>query len=318
MLGLMVFPGTPRLTSSCLYILMIRVCSTNLRWAKTSYRRLWRRQCRPNRHWVWPMFLGPLIGVLAGDLMFMAPVSQAVARAPVAAVTVESQPGAFSLAQERPSRLARITRPTLQLGSTGETVQELQAVLRLLGYYSGSIDGQYLEATEAAVRKFQTAAGLTPDGVVGSATWNQLFPSPPQQANPPSTSTSTSEVSGPISATATPPPETDSPTATSADPSPSSDSDPPQISSESRESESDASEPSAQAPVELPVLRPGLVGPAVARLQERLKVLGVYTGAIDGIFGRQTEAAVRQIQRRYRLQVDGIVGPSTWQALLAN
>lgn len=267
------------------------------------------------------MFLSPLVGVLAGDLVLITPVSQAVGGAPVAAVTVESQSATLPLAQGRLPRLARTTRPTLQLGSTGETVQELQAVLRLLGYYSGPVDGQYLEATEAAVREFQTAAELTPDGVVGPATWNQLFPSPPQQANPPSTPIEAAAVSEPASATATPPPETANPTATSEAPSSSSDSDPsqtPSESPESAESEPDSSEPSAQVSVELPVLKPGLVGPAVARLQERLRVLGVYTGAIDGIFGRQTEAAVRQIQRRYQLQVDGIVGPSTWQALLAN
>lgn len=60
----------------------------------------------------------------------------------------------------------------------------------------------------------------------------------------------------------------------------------------------------------------GMKGDAVIRLQERLKALGFYKGPIDGDFGTQTEQAVRQAQRHYGLEVDGVVGPATWDALL--
>jgi peptidoglycan hydrolase-like protein with peptidoglycan-binding domain len=53
----------------------------------------------------------------------------------------------------------------------------------------------------------------------------------------------------------------------------------------------------------------------VAALQVALKSRGLYTGAIDGIIGPRTAAAVRVFQRRHRLTVDGIPGPITCAAL---
>ncbi|MGB5971777.1 MAG: peptidoglycan-binding domain-containing protein, partial [Nodosilinea sp.] len=79
----------------------------------------------------------------------------------------------------------RIVRPTLQLGSQGESVRELQSMLILLGYYPGPVSGVYQEDTAVATRRFQTAAGITADGIVGPATWSRLFPTPPGEANPP-------------------------------------------------------------------------------------------------------------------------------------
>jgi peptidoglycan hydrolase-like protein with peptidoglycan-binding domain len=43
--------------------------------------------------------------------------------------------------------------------------------------------------------------------------------------------------------------------------------------------------------------------------------LGYYTGAIDGVYGAQTKAAVAQFQRSKQLQADGVVGSRTWSAL---
>ena len=52
----------------------------------------------------------------------------------------------------------------------------------------------------------------------------------------------------------------------------------------------------------------------VAALQVALRAAGVYGGSVDGIVGPGTIAGVREIQRRARLAVDGIVGPRTRQA----
>jgi hypothetical protein len=49
----------------------------------------------------------------------------------------------------------------------------------------------------------------------------------------------------------------------------------------------------------------------VAALQVALRIGGSYSGGIDGIFGPETQAAVRRFQRRERLIVDGDPGPRT-------
>jgi N-acetylmuramoyl-L-alanine amidase len=56
-------------------------------------------------------------------------------------------------------------------------------------------------------------------------------------------------------------------------------------------------------------------GDDVCTLQERLLELGYDAYRADGIFGLQTEAALRSFQRDYGLRVDGICGPATVRAL---
>jgi N-acetyl-anhydromuramyl-L-alanine amidase AmpD len=63
-----------------------------------------------------------------------------------------------------------------------------------------------------------------------------------------------------------------------------------------------------------PTLALGARGEAVHHLQALLRRLG-YEIAADSIFGPLTERAVRELQRRRGLTVDGIVGPRTWAAL---
>ncbi|MER7083188.1 N-acetylmuramoyl-L-alanine amidase, partial [Saccharopolyspora kobensis] len=56
-------------------------------------------------------------------------------------------------------------------------------------------------------------------------------------------------------------------------------------------------------------------GDDVFALQERLLELGFDAGRPDGIFGRETEQALRSFQREYGLNPDGICGPGTLRAL---
>jgi hypothetical protein len=61
---------------------------------------------------------------------------------------------------------------------------------------------------------------------------------------------------------------------------------------------------------------PLLRGDDVLDVQRRLRDLGYRSvGQPDGLFGNQTEEAVRRFQQANDMKVDGIVGPRTWTAL---
>lgn len=55
----------------------------------------------------------------------------------------------------------------------------------------------------------------------------------------------------------------------------------------------------------------------IIEIQRRLIALGFDTGGADGILGRKTQAAIREFQEEQDLLTDGIVGPNTLKALLA-
>ncbi|MCI8593803.1 MAG: spore cortex-lytic enzyme [Oscillospiraceae bacterium] len=61
--------------------------------------------------------------------------------------------------------------------------------------------------------------------------------------------------------------------------------------------------------------RQGSTGAQVRTIQDKLKRWGYYDGAVDGIFGSGTAAAVKKFQRTNGLTADGIVGPATLKAL---
>lgn len=178
-----------------------------------------------------------------------------------------------------PSALAQ-SYPTLSPGSTGETVSQLQATLKLLGFYTGEINGTYDQPTVNAVSQFQSAAGILADGIAGPSTWQKLLPSP--------TDVTATSQPAPITAEAPAPIPPDTSTATPAE---------------------------TQVPLGPPVLRQEAEGAAVAQLQRELQTLGYYTGSIDGGFGEQTLAAVEAFQADQQLFVDGVVGAATWDAL---
>ena len=63
---------------------------------------------------------------------------------------------------------------TLQYGSSGASVKELQQTLNRLGYNVGTADGIFGNNTKNAVLQYQRDNGLTADGIVGANTWNAL------------------------------------------------------------------------------------------------------------------------------------------------
>ena len=75
-----------------------------------------------------------------------------------------------------PSAPATAERPTLRNGSSGNAVKTLQMKLIALGYSfepSGA-DGAFGSMTEARVKAFQLAVGISADGIVGPQTWAAL------------------------------------------------------------------------------------------------------------------------------------------------
>jgi peptidoglycan hydrolase-like protein with peptidoglycan-binding domain len=170
-----------------------------------------------------------------------------------------------------------------QTQTAGNAVQRLQAALHV------TPDGDFGPETEAAVRRLQARHGLTVDGVVGSATWNEIGVSgeetltPPPSALPAATPAHTTDASGVAGASAT---GTSSAVDVSDDASPT-----------------DGAPAGEAAPSG---------GNAVSRLQAALHLTP------DGDFGPATEAAIRRLQARHGLTVDGVVGPATWNAIGVN
>nr|WP_063842332.1 peptidoglycan-binding protein [Hassalia byssoidea] len=314
-----------------------------------------------------------------------------------------------------------VNRPTLKLGSQGERVSELQGALKLLGYYTGTVDGNFNQTTANAVSQFKSAAGLAPDGIVDGNTWARLFPgegtvasspaSPnpaakfptpePKPSSPTTTSTSQTTVrqSSPGSGTSTSSSEqTIRTTSTNSGGQTSSSEQTVRTTSNNGSREtvrttstngsretvrtrqtprnqtassgetvrtrqtprnqtassgqtsrtrqtstsgqtsrtrqasssgqtsrtrqtSSSGQTTRQTPsiqytaAGMPILRIGMRGPEVVKLQERLKRLGFLDGDVDGDFGASTEAAVKAAQQRYGLEADGIAGGATWDVL---
>lgn len=74
-----------------------------------------------------------------------------------------------------PTAKPSATYTTLRLGSTGDAVTRLVQELINQGYYTGSVTNVYTSAVQAAVRAFQSAKGLTVDGIAGKQTQHALF-----------------------------------------------------------------------------------------------------------------------------------------------
>ncbi|MEH2315264.1 MAG: peptidoglycan-binding protein [Nostoc sp.] len=273
----------------------------------------------------------------------------------IASTAVVSIAAPQKIAQVNPGD--SINRPTLKVGSQGERVSELQAALKLLGFYSGAVDGTYSENTASAVSRFKQAAGLNPDGVVDASTWQRLFPKESVASTVPSSQprfNSATNFPVPTQASnltnvANPSPNPPRPAVTQVATSPTRPTTPkkaatqpvtnpeprpatPKKATTSR-TQKTPNRTTSTTPTQsntttnrtpgiqytsegLPILRIGLRGSEVVKLQQQLKKLGFLKGDADGDFGVTTEVAVKAAQKRYGLEADGVVGGSTWEVLL--
>lgn len=73
----------------------------------------------------------------------------------------------------------------------------------------------------------------------------------------------------------------------------------------------------ASGVITMKTLRQGDRGTQVKVLQWLLNENGFDAGTVDGIFGSNTQAAVKAFQKARKLAVDGVAGKNTWSNLLA-
>ena len=246
----------------------------------------------------------------------------------------------------------------LRTGSTGSSVEQLQFWLNTLAQYESSIpsltvDGVYGTGTANAVRAFQRKYGLTVDGVVGRATWTEVydqFRSIQSDNGTPNAYPGTALREGasgqnvrlvqfwlkiartvyPSLSNVTVDGRFGSATAAAVRRFQTyfgltSDGVVGRTTwNKLYEVYNDIANKllsSSLRPGEYPgVLRNGSSGTAVRELQFYLYLMSAYESsipaiAIDGQFGASTEATVRAYQRFAGLTVDGIVGRTTWNSL---
>ena len=180
----------------------------------------------------------------------------------------------------------------MRIGDSNSDVKKLQQALKILGYYSGKLDGDYGDGTTKAVMEYQGDHNLQADGVAGKDTVTSIFGS----CSKTSLTKDTTTVSKASS------------TSTSTKTTAKSSSGKTYASVSSIEEIGSAPKPT----------RVGDSGTDVVKLQQALKVLGYYDGVIDGSYGEGTETAVKNLQKKRSMKADGIAGAVTIRVLFGS
>lgn len=167
-------------------------------------------------------------------------------------------------------------KATVRSGSKGTDAALVQQRLIELKYLTGAADGKFGTKSVAALKAFQTKNGLTADGVAGAATYEVLFSYVALAADYVPIATPSTPATATATATPTEPPVTKE---------------------------------------NVVLVKQGVTGDAVLRLQKRLEELGYYTSARDSKCKADDTAAIRAFQDKNGLKVDGVAGYDT-QSLL--
>ncbi len=201
-------------------------------------------------------------------------------------------PGTVQLITKAPATPSP-TPPSLQVGFTGsDEVRALQKRLKALGYYDGSVDGDFGKGTESAVKAFQKANGLTADGKAGRQTLDRL-------------NSGKAITKKQASATATPKKGTSGGSTKTAAPTKKATATPRPTATPNLEKEY--------------YLQTGSSGPKVRTLQNRLIELGWLDGKANGEYDAATRAAVTAFQKKTKgLYDDGVAGPDTLKKLYSS
>ena len=77
--------------------------------------------------------------------------------------------------EQPPEETHELVLPDLSMGSSGDAVILLQAVLNVRGYNSGKADGIFGAKTQSAVNSFKRDNQMDPDGKVDKQTWREVI-----------------------------------------------------------------------------------------------------------------------------------------------
>ncbi len=94
----------------------------------------------------------------------------------LAAISVEKTTSTATAVSQPMSTSAAETAIPSAPADESIRVREIQLALQAAGFDPGSTDGRLGPRTRTAVREFQQANGLHPDGKVGPRTWSKLEP----------------------------------------------------------------------------------------------------------------------------------------------
>ncbi len=178
---------------------------------------------------------------------------------------------------------------TLEYGDRGDAVLRLQLALKELGYDPDGTDGKYGRGTENAVKLYQTANDLEPDGKAGHQTQSKIFDGPSIAAD------------GTLMTVTT----TGAGTSSGSSSNASNNTD---LDLEDLVANADnSSNPNT--------IKFGDSGRRVTELQSMLTLLGYDTNGIDGRFGTGTMLALVRFQKANGLNPDGLCGAKTLQMI---
>lgn len=214
------------------------------------------------------------------------------------------------------------TGPRLAKGSKGDAVEVLQRALKARGLYAGPIDGDFGPKTQLAVKKFERRKGLKEDGVVNDEVWGQLRThvlTRPTVGGPALKKGMTGQAvevlqsklkerglySGPI----------DGKFGDVTEQAVKRFERQRRMTADGRVGNALWDKLGGAGTGSGPRLKRGSKGQVVEILQRRLKAMGHYSGPIDGQFGPMTQAALKTLEKKKGLTVDGIADRKVWGAL---
>ena len=239
-----------------------------------------------------------------------------------AALTPDGAAGPATIAALETAEGREENYPVLEIYSHGPEVILAQYILHQQNYLRVSPSGLFRSLTADAVQNFQSEHNITADGIIGQETWESLlqYPTPKEELNLTTSEVETAREDAEGKETET---ETEEDETAEGEKEEVAEeqaaADPEQSEVEDNESvRTDAAEESTRSTTaRKPILRRDDRGEAVKEAQRLLSSQGFYQGAIDGIYGHQMELAVIKFQKVAGLQVDGVIGPRTWENLTA-